>query len=125
MNAEQLQQYTKLPLAQSTRLVDFDKAEIVTLPIFPPRYVLRVTGVRPWANMEVDLVPLVYIRQPDYWGIEVIGRSEHRLRVALSAEPCRIVPKPCAHQHDRAISQFRNNMCLSPCVPSRDHRVCL
>jgi len=23
--------------------------------------------------MQVDLVPLVYIRQPDYWGIEVVG----------------------------------------------------
>jgi hypothetical protein len=24
--------------------------------------------------MEVDLTPLVYIRQPEFWGIEVIGR---------------------------------------------------
>lgn len=23
--------------------------------------------------MEVDLIPLVYIRQPEYWGIEVTG----------------------------------------------------
>ena len=24
-------------------------------------------------NMEVDLVPVVYIQQPEFWGIEVVG----------------------------------------------------
>jgi hypothetical protein len=74
MNAEQLEEYTKLPAAQSSRLIDFDKAEIVTFPIFPPKYLLTVSGVKRWVNMEVRLVPLVFIRQPDYWGIEVTGR---------------------------------------------------
>jgi hypothetical protein len=36
--------------------------------------VLAVTGTTPYLNMDVALVPLVYIRQPDYWGIAVIGR---------------------------------------------------
>jgi hypothetical protein len=74
MNEEQLKTYTKLPPPGSSRLIDFDRAEIVTLDSFPPRHVLKVTGVKPFLNMEVDLVPLVYIRQPEYWGIEVVGR---------------------------------------------------
>jgi hypothetical protein len=36
-------------------------------------YVLIVTGVKPYANMQVELMPLIYIRQPDYWEIEVVG----------------------------------------------------
>ena len=74
MNEEQLKTYNKLPPPGSSRLIDFDRAEIVTLDSFPPRHVLKVTGVKPFLNMEVDLVPLVYIRQPEYWGIEVVGR---------------------------------------------------
>jgi hypothetical protein len=74
MNEEQLKTYTKLPPPGSSRLINFDLAEIVTLDSFPPRHVLKVTGVKPFLNMEVDLVPLVYIRQPEYWGIEVVGR---------------------------------------------------
>src|SRR5256885_1147555 len=74
MDEEQLKTYTKLPPPASSRLIDFDRAEIVTLRSFPPGQVLKVTGVKPFLNMEVDLVPLVYIRQPEYWGIEVVGR---------------------------------------------------
>jgi hypothetical protein len=29
--------------------------------------------MQPYANMHVDLVPLIYIRQPEYWEIEVVG----------------------------------------------------
>jgi hypothetical protein len=29
--------------------------------------------MKPFANMQVDLMPLIYIRQPDYWEIEVVG----------------------------------------------------
>jgi hypothetical protein len=35
--------------------------------------VLIVSGVKPWVTMKVELVPLIYIRQPEYWGIEVVG----------------------------------------------------
>ena len=55
------------------RLIDFDLAEVVTLESFPPQHVLTVTGTKPFLNMEVDLVPLVFVRQPEYWGIEVVG----------------------------------------------------
>jgi hypothetical protein len=73
MNEEQLQAYTNLPPAESCRLIDFDRAEIAVLESFPPQHVLTVTGTKPFLNMEVDLVPLVFIRQPEYWGIEVVG----------------------------------------------------
>jgi hypothetical protein len=36
MNEEQLQAYTNLPPAESCRLIDFDRAEIVVLESFPP-----------------------------------------------------------------------------------------
>jgi hypothetical protein len=73
MNDEQLREFTNLPAAQSCRLIDFDTVEVLVLESFPPQYVLVVTGTKPYRNMKVDLVPLVYIRQPEYWGIEVVG----------------------------------------------------
>jgi hypothetical protein len=65
---------TDLPAPASTRLIDFDKAEIRTLRSFPPQHVLVVSGTKPFMNMEVTLEPLVFIRQPAFWGIEVVGR---------------------------------------------------
>ncbi|HYY96580.1 MAG TPA: hypothetical protein VE713_18895, partial [Pyrinomonadaceae bacterium] len=38
-----------------------------------PGYFLVVSGTKPYLNMEVHLSPLIYIRRPEYWGIEVIG----------------------------------------------------
>ena len=32
-----------------------------------------MSGTKPFANMSVQLVPLVYVRQPEYWEIEVVG----------------------------------------------------
>ncbi len=74
MNEEQIEGYGKLPKASSSRLIDFERVEIVTLESFPPQYVLVVRGTKPYLNMRVELAPLVYIRQPEYWGIEVVGR---------------------------------------------------
>ena len=73
MDEEQLREWEALPKPSSCRLVDFDQAQIVTLRSFPPQYVLHVNGIKPYLNMQVDLVPLVYIQQPEYWGIEVVG----------------------------------------------------
>jgi hypothetical protein len=73
MDDEQLREWEALPKPSSCRLVDFDQAQIVTLRSFPPQYVLHVSGTKPYLNMLVDLVPLVYIQQLEYWGIEVVG----------------------------------------------------
>ena len=36
-------------------------------------FILIVKGKKPYLNMRVLLAPLIYARQPEYWGIEVIG----------------------------------------------------
>jgi hypothetical protein len=60
------------PKSESARLIDFKEAEI--RPGFVnDTYFLIVTGTKPYLNMEVRLMPLVYVQQPDYWGIEVVG----------------------------------------------------
>jgi Domain of unknown function (DUF6438) len=63
----------ELPAAQSSRRIGFERAEVLTLESDPPQYLLTVSGTKPYLNMDVELVPLVYIRQPEYWGIEVVG----------------------------------------------------
>jgi hypothetical protein len=74
VSEEQLRVHQDLPKADSQRLIDFERAQILTLESFPPQFVLRVTGTKPFLNMEVQLVPLVFIQQPEFWGIEVVGR---------------------------------------------------
>jgi Subtilisin inhibitor-like len=73
MSAEQDPAFQALPTVQSCRVIDFDSAQVVTLEIQPPRHVLVVSGQKPYLNMNVSLSPLVYISQPEYWGIEVVG----------------------------------------------------
>jgi hypothetical protein len=64
----------ELPPAQSCRLIDFERADVISLMIYPPQPpVLVVSGRKPWANMQVSLNPLRYMQQPEYWGIEVVG----------------------------------------------------
>jgi hypothetical protein len=69
----QLQAFEAAPGAQSCRLIDFERAEVHVLESDPPRYLLVVSGTKPCINMKVELVPLVYVKRPDYWGIEVVG----------------------------------------------------
>jgi hypothetical protein len=73
LDEAQLQTFRDLPSATCFRLLDFERATIITLRSNPPQFILRVSGTKPYANMDVELVPLVYIRQPEYWGIEVVG----------------------------------------------------
>jgi hypothetical protein len=74
VDEQQLTQHQELPKPNSQRLIDFERAQILALRTFPPQLILRVTGTKPYLNMEVELVPLVFIRQPEFWGIEVVGR---------------------------------------------------
>lgn len=64
--------FATLPAPTSVRLIDFKEATVVP-GIVPDTFILIVSGTMPYANMKVDLVARVYIRQPEYWGIEVIG----------------------------------------------------
>ncbi|BAZ49597.1 hypothetical protein NIES4103_22090 [Nostoc sp. NIES-4103] len=69
---EGLSQFKALPKPESSRLIDFEEAEIRP-GIVSGTYILVVSGTKPYLNMEVRLVPLVYIQQPEYWGVEVVG----------------------------------------------------
>ena len=73
MNEQDIREYQGLPQSEACRLIDFEEVDVVTLEIFPPQEVLSVSGTKPYLNMEVSLRPLTYIRQPEYWGIEVVG----------------------------------------------------
>lgn len=72
-----------MPAARSTGLVDFETATVVTPMIYPPQPRLVVTGTKPYPAMTVELVPLAYIRAPEYWGIEVTGMSRGLLPAHL------------------------------------------
>jgi hypothetical protein len=72
MDDKDLRALQALPTPTSCRLIDFEKVEVV--PGFLPKtFFLIVSGTKPWATMKVELQPLIYIKQPDYWGIEVVG----------------------------------------------------
>ena len=53
-------------------LVNIDKAQL-TPGIVKGTYFLTVSGTKPWATMKVEFSPLIYVDQPEYWGIQVIG----------------------------------------------------
>ena len=60
------------PAAESVRLIEFDDARVV--PGFVTgTWILIVSGTKPYVNMTVELSPRIYIRRPEYWGIEVVG----------------------------------------------------
>jgi hypothetical protein len=65
-------QLLKAPTSTSVRLINFTRARIVP-GIVPKTWILIVEGTKPCLNMTVALSPLIYVRQPEYWGIEVIG----------------------------------------------------
>ena len=72
MHEKQLKAFAALPNSTSCRLIGFKKATVV--PGFIPKtFFLIVEGTKPMVTMKVELNPLVYIRQPEYWGIEVVG----------------------------------------------------
>lgn len=64
--------FTDLPKTESCRLIDFEKVEI-QCDSATKKCTLIVSGIAPCVNMRVDLIPRVYITQPEYWGIEVVG----------------------------------------------------
>lgn len=67
-----MKEFLEAPASESSRLIDFEKAEIIQ-GIVPDRYILVVSGMKPYLNMDVSLIPRIYIQQPEHWGIEVVG----------------------------------------------------
>jgi hypothetical protein len=75
MEEMHLKAFESLPHCSTCRLIDFEKADVV--PGFIPKtFFLIVAGIKPWLTMKVELHPLIYIRQPEYWGIEVVARPD-------------------------------------------------
>ncbi|HSF39102.1 MAG TPA: hypothetical protein VLT87_04865 [Thermoanaerobaculia bacterium] len=67
-----MKEFLEAPVSESSRLIDFETTEVIQ-GIVPDRYILIVSGMKPYLNMDVSLIPRIYIRQPEYWGIEVVG----------------------------------------------------
>ena len=67
--------FSDLPCACHHELVDFNEARVVP-GVANGTYILIVSGETPHINMNVRLVPYIYIGQPEYWGIEVIATSD-------------------------------------------------
>jgi hypothetical protein len=70
--------FEKAPPATSWKLlarkIDGNRAKAEIHPGFLPNsFILIVSGKKPYLNMTVRLSPLTYIRQPEYWEIQVIG----------------------------------------------------
>ena len=62
----------KLRKATGSYLLEIDSAEL--RPGFiKGTYFLIVQGTKPWVTMVVSFAPHIYIRQPEYWEIEVVG----------------------------------------------------
>src|SRR4051794_15265988 len=74
MNPNEPSQLPDLPPASSARLIDFERAVVISPMIYPPKPALVVSGRKPYP-MTVELAPLVYFQRPEYWGIEVVGRT--------------------------------------------------
>jgi|SRR5581483_6147864 len=61
--------------ATGTYLLHIDSAEL--RPGFiKGTYFLIVKGTKPWVTMAVSFSRHIYIRQPEYWGIEVVGMQD-------------------------------------------------
>ena len=71
--AERYGSFASLPYARSCRRVDFDLVELRDSPRHGGALLL-VSGVKPWADLDVSLEPLAYAEPPEFWVIEVVGR---------------------------------------------------
>jgi hypothetical protein len=53
-------------------LLDIEKAELRP-GLIRGTFFLTVAGTKPWSTIIVKFSPLIYIQQPEYWGIQVVG----------------------------------------------------
>jgi len=64
-----------LPMAESCRLLPVESAS-VRPGIANGTHFLMVSGTKPYAAMKVRIMPLIYVRRPEWWGIEIVGCLE-------------------------------------------------
>jgi hypothetical protein len=72
------------------RLIDFERVDVISPMIHPPRPRLVVSGLLPAPGTEVSLVPLTYVSRPQYWGIQVVGTIGARPAPADGPAPYRV-----------------------------------
>lgn len=60
------------------RLIEFERVDVITPMIYPAQPRLVVTGKVPTPGTVVSLVPLQYVSQPPYAGIQVVGTLDPR-----------------------------------------------
>ncbi|MBA2246942.1 MAG: hypothetical protein H0W23_02345 [Chloroflexia bacterium] len=63
--------FRSLPACETFRLIDFEEAALHSG--VAGGWILVVRGEKPYLNMDVQLAPRVYIQQPEFWEIEVVG----------------------------------------------------
>ena len=69
-----IESFAKLHSATAPKLIDFDDDKIeIREGIIRNTWFLHVGGTQPYYNMRVELVPLMYVTQPEYWEIELVG----------------------------------------------------
>jgi hypothetical protein len=101
------------------RLTNFTDATVQTVPVVPtdpyaPAPVagthrrLTVTGYVP-GNTSVRLVPLVYIRQPEHWGIEVTACGADPLVVSTASAGLDPIMPPFVRRY-RATYDFTGSL---------------
>jgi hypothetical protein len=64
--------FSKLPPATTCRTLPYDTVQIVP-GIVPGTWFATVRGSKPLKSMDVRVVPVAYVRQPEYWLMEVVG----------------------------------------------------
>lgn len=72
LSTDQVSSFSSLPASEACRLIDYDNIEIVG-GFINDTWILAVDGEKPWLTMEVLLAPYVYVDQPDYWAIDLVG----------------------------------------------------
>jgi hypothetical protein len=72
MRDEDFKVIEALPPSTLCRRINFEHAQVVP-GIVPKTWFLIVSGKKPWASMQVELQPLIYVHPPEFWGIEVVG----------------------------------------------------
>jgi hypothetical protein len=78
-----------VPAPADCKLIDFRTATVDPLVSPDPStttHTLTVTGLLP-APADVSLVPLVYVRQPEHWGIEVLACPTPGRTTSLAGDP--------------------------------------
>ena len=99
---------------EAPHLLDFDDAELVSGGPDCP-VVLRVKGQAPCMNMEVRLVPLIYIQQPDYWVVHVVGDLQGGICLEAIREYDEIlVPAPLGKQGVVVVGQSKRERLENP-----------